>query len=265
MTALAPLGLAAAPALAALAGGDRGTATALVVALLLGLRHATDPDHLTATSTLVLSERPAGGRRAGLLGLAWGAGHAVTLSAFGLPVVLAGRALPPAAVRAAELAVGLLIAGLAVRLLLRWRRGYFHSHPHRHGALRHAHPHLHEHPAGRGHPSEHEHAHPHGERLGRSPIEAFGIGLVHGVGGSAGAGVLVVAALGPAAGALALALLAAGTALSMALASLIFGHVLVRGAAVRRFERLVPVLGAASLAFGVGYALAAAGLFDAGG
>lgn len=259
MTGLAPLAAASALAFAA-APAESGVATALVVALLLGLRHATDPDHLTAMSTLVLSERPEGGRRAGLLGLAWGAGHAVTLAAFGLPLVLAGRALPPAAVRAAELAVGLLIAGLAVRLLVRWRRGYFHSHPHRHGAVRHSHPHVHEHASGEEHPAEQGHDHAHGDRLGRSPWAALGIGLVHGVGGSAGAGVLVVAALGPAAGALALGLLAAGTALSMALASLVFGHVLVRGAALRRFERLVPVLGAASLAFGLYYALAATGL-----
>jgi ABC-type nickel/cobalt efflux system permease component RcnA len=257
-------GLFAAP-LASASAAEGGLATALLVALLLGLRHATDPDHLTAMSTLVLSERPSGGARAGLLGLAWGAGHAVTLCLFGLPVVLVGRELPERAVRAAELAVGLLIVGLAARLLVRWRRGYFHSHPHRHGELRHAHPHVHEHASAEVHPPEHDHAHRHGERLGRSPLAAFGIGLVHGVGGSAGAGVLVVAALGPAAGALALGLLAAGTTLSMALASLIFGQILLREAAVRRLERLVPVLGAASLAFGLWYALAATGLLGSGG
>jgi ABC-type nickel/cobalt efflux system permease component RcnA len=240
--------------------GSGSALLALGVSLLLGLRHATDPDHLTAVSTLVLSERPGGGGRAGLLGLAWGAGHAVTLFACGLPVVLLGRALPDGVARAAELAVGVLIAALAVRLLVRWRRGAFHSHPHRHGALRHAHPHAHERlPGAGGDHAEAAHGHPHAEGLGRTPLAAFGIGLVHGVGGSAGAGVLVVAAL-PAAGVAALALFAAGTALSMALASLAFGHVLVRGAARRRLEGLVPVLGAASLLFGVWYALAAAGV-----
>ena len=64
---------------------------AFVVAILLGLRHATDPDHLTAVSTLFLGESPNGPRRATTLGLAWGLGHAATLFAFGLPVVLFRR------------------------------------------------------------------------------------------------------------------------------------------------------------------------------
>ena len=54
----------------------------LIVAILLGLRHATDPDHLAAVTTLIAStERRA--RDAAKLGLAWGAGHALTLPGFG--------------------------------------------------------------------------------------------------------------------------------------------------------------------------------------
>jgi len=55
-------------------------AVALFVALLLGLRHASDPDHLAAVSTLIASDPEDGTRRAGRLGLAWGAGHALTLA-----------------------------------------------------------------------------------------------------------------------------------------------------------------------------------------
>ncbi len=252
MTAAAAAWLAAMPA-------EGGLAMAAVVGLLLGLRHATDPDHLTAVTTLVLSERPGGAAgagwtsRAGRLGLAWGAGHATTLFALGLPVVLLGRELPAIVGRIAELAVGALIAALAVRLLVRWRRGWFHSHPHRHGEVVHAHPHLHEEAPATEHPAAGGHAHAHPADLGRSPAAAFGIGLVHGVGGSAGAGVLVVAAL-PAAGLAALATLAAGTALSMWLMSVAFGWLLVRGEAAHRLAALAPVLGSASLLFGVWYA-----------
>ena len=142
--------------------------------MLLGLRHATDPDHLTAVSTLVLSERGRGTRRAGRLGLAWGLGHALTLLAFGLPAVLLSAYLPDAVQRAAEALVGLVIVLLALRLLRRWRRGYFHAHPHAHGGVRHAHPHVHE---GSGH-GAHEHAH--AEALGRTPLAAAGIGMLHG-------------------------------------------------------------------------------------
>src|SRR4051812_39069807 len=158
-------------------------AMAFIVAILLGLRHATDPDHLTAVSTLFLGEGYNAPRRATILGLAWGLGHATTLFAFGLPVVLFRRFLPDTVQRAAEAVIGLVIVALAVRLLLRWHRGYFHVHPHTHGSVSHAHPHAHDHPHGSaGHPLRHSHLH--AEGLARSPLTAFGIGLVHGIGGS---------------------------------------------------------------------------------
>lgn len=235
--------------------GDGGIALALLLALLLGLRHASDPDHLTAVSTLVMTEQH-GGRRAAALGLFWGAGHAVTLIALGLPVVLFEDRLPESVQQVAELAVGVVIAVLAARLLLRWRRGYFHAHEHSHGELRHAHPHAH--PRGERHPAQHDHPHP--EPLGRTPVAAFGIGIVHGVGGSAGASVLLVSAVpGEAASAAALAVLAAGTAYSMALLSWGFGRALASRPLRRRLRATVPAFGAAGLLFGTWYALGALG------
>ncbi len=229
---------------------------ALAVAVLLGLRHATDPDHLTAVSTLVLSDQQDGARRAGALGLAWGLGHATTLVAFGLPVVLFRRYVPEGLIQVAEVAIGIVIIFLAIRLLIRWARGYFHAHPHSHAGIVHSHPHLHE--GGHvGHGAT-RHRHPHADGLGRSPLAAFGIGLVHGVGGSAGVGILVVgAASSQIYGIVALTLFAAGTALSMAMVSAIFGHALAQGAIARRVSSLVPILALASLAFGAWYALEA--------
>lgn len=228
----------------------------LVMALLLGLRHATDPDHLTAVSTLLLNEERNVPRRAALLGLSWGLGHATTLVVFGLPFVLFSRSLPDFAHRA-EVLIGAVIVVLALRLLARWRRGYFHVHPHTHGTLSHAHPHAHENPLGAaGHPVHHTHSHP--ERLGRSAAASFGIGLIHGVGGSAGAGVLVMAtATGRAEGVLALLLFAAATAGSMSLLSIAFAYTLTRGGIRQRLSELVPVLGTAGVVFGVWYSLGA--------
>jgi ABC-type nickel/cobalt efflux system permease component RcnA len=227
-------------------------ALALLVALLLGLRHATDPDHLTAVSTLVLGERRGGARGATVLGAAWGAGHAIALLALGLPFVLWGNALPARVQQAAELAIGLIVVGLAVRLLVRWRRGYFHVHPHRHGDVVHAHPHVHEHT----HDHVHAHEHRHAEALGRTPLAAFGIGLVHGVGGSAGAGILLVSSVeGRAAAALALVVFAGATALAMGLTTLAFGRLLTRRDVALRLESAIPVLGAFGLLFGAWYAL----------
>ena len=242
--------------IAELAHGS-GVGLALLVALLLGLRHATDPDHLTAVSTLVLSDAHRGTRRALALGLAWGGGHALTLLVLGVPLILYRHLLPEPLRTAAEVAVAVIIVALAVRLLLRWRRGYFHAHPHRHGELTHAHPHVHEGAAEHAHEhSAHDHAH--AAELGRSPLAALGIGVVHGVGGSAGAGLLLVAAVpGQAAAVVALGVFAGATALSMGVCSAVLGHVLARGDVARRLVRLVPVFGVVAAAFGVWYGLGA--------
>jgi ABC-type nickel/cobalt efflux system permease component RcnA len=239
-------------------GGDGGLLVALAIALLLGLRHATDPDHLTAVSTLVMSEHRGGARRAAKLGAAWGLGHALTLFAVGLPVLVLGGRLPDWLQAGLELAVAAVIVALAARLLLRWRRGYFHVHEHTHGHVRHAHPHVHEEARAEPHRHPHAHEHSHAAQLGRSPLAAFGIGLVHGAGGSAGVGVLLVAAVpGPGAAAAALAVLAVGTALSMTAVTALFGHALASGPLPRRFELAAPVLGGFSLLFGLWYGLAA--------
>jgi cytochrome c biogenesis protein CcdA len=230
----------------------------VVVAIILGLRHATDPDHLTAVSTLVLGDQRNGATRAGVLGLAWGLGHATTLLAFGLPVVLFRRYLPEVLLRGAEVAIGLVIILLALRLLLRWAQGYFHIHPHSHDGVQHSHPHVHEGRQARHAPTNH--SHPHAQELGRSPLAAFGIGMVHGIGGSAGVGILVVgAASSQVTGVAALVLFAAATAISMAVVSSSFGYALARGPIARRAGALIPVLALASLAFGAWYALDAVG------
>ena len=227
----------------------------IAVAVLLGLRHATDPDHLTAVSTVIASGEERSGRRAGALGLSWGLGHATTLIAFGLPIVLFDRYLPAAVQSAAEAAVGVLIVALALRLLLRWRQGHFHSHLHEHEGDVHRHPHVHARPHA---DTTGSHRHPHAAGLGRSPLQAYGIGLVHGMGGSAGVGLLLLAAIPDhVEGLLALVVFALFTAVSMAIASTGFGYALSRGPVLRSFVTVAPVLGVVSLAFGVWYALGA--------
>jgi ABC-type nickel/cobalt efflux system permease component RcnA len=213
----------------------------LAVAVLLGLRHATDPDHLAAVSTLVASGRDRMARRAGELGLAWGLGHAVTLFAFGLPILLLDSYLPERVQQIAETTVAVVIVYLAVRLLLRWRRGDFHTHAHAHAGEQHSHAHV-----------SHGHRHP------RSRLGAFGIGLVHGMGGSAGVGILLVASVESTTKAVgSLAVLAVFTAVSMTLLSGGFGRTLVTRPVNSAFGAVAPALGSTSLAFGVWYATSA--------
>lgn len=235
--------------IASLSNGN-STLLVVLVAILLGLRHATDPDHVAAVSTLVAGTRDRAARRAGELGLAWGVGHAVTLFAFGLPAVLVARSLPERAQQLAETAIAGVIVFLAVRLLVRWRRGAYHVHEHAHDGVRHAHVHSH---------AETE-RHRHGHRT-RTRLGAFAIGLAHGVGGSAGVGVLIVASVrSTALAVLSLGLLALFTAISMWALSTGFGLALVSRPVRRVWGGAAPVLGAASLTFGLWYATAAWGL-----
>jgi ABC-type nickel/cobalt efflux system permease component RcnA len=242
-----------------------GVTGALLVAVLLGLRHATDPDHLTAVATLVLSERDRSRSRAAALGLAWGTGHGTTLFGFGLPVVLAVPFLPGGIQGMAEVAVGAVIALLSLRLLVRWKRGYFHAHAHEHRGVRHAHPHVHEGDHGHERDGAHERddghgAHAHRHASARSLRGSFAMGLLHGVAGSAAAGLIVLAASPDTMTRVAaLAVFAAGTAVSMAVVSAALGYAVARGPA-RRFEALVPAVGLAGFAFGVAYGLHAAGM-----
>jgi high-affinity nickel permease len=203
--------------IAALGTGEVFLVVALV-AVLLGLRHATDPDHLAAVTTLVAADEP-DPRRAGRLGFTWGLGHATSLLVFGVPIVLFRSYLPAAVQTGAEALVGVMIVVLALRLLLR-----------RHGSRRNA----------------------------RTPWQAYAIGLVHGMGGSAGIGVLLLASIPNHGEALAaLALFALFTAISMAMASTSFGFALSRGPVMRSYLTIAPAMGILSLAFGVWYSLGA--------
>lgn len=219
---------------------------ALGVAGLLGLRHATDPDHLAAVVTLAASEGPPRTGAAGRLGLAWGLGHALTLLAFGVPLIVLDTRLPAYLEQGAEVTIGVLIVLLALRLLHRWRAGGFHLHEHAHeGGARHVH--IHAHAGKKGH--VHEHGSP-------APIGAFAVGLVHGLGGSAGVSLVVLATIeSRAVGVAALAVLALGTTVAMTLLSSGFGLALKHGPLPRRLHALAPVLGVASVAFGAWYGL----------
>jgi high-affinity nickel permease len=206
----------------AIASHSDGTGLFIVsfVAVLLGLRHATDPDHLAAMTTLAASEP--GASRAARLGLSWGAGHALTLFVFGLPIVLFNAFLPDRLQQGAETVVGLMIIGLAAWLIVRWQRGDFRKSSHTHNV--------------------------------RTPLQAFVVGLVHGVGGSAGVGLLLIATIDSHVyGVIALALLAMFTAVSMTLLTTGFGSALARAP----LARIAPALGFAGIAFGVWYALGA--------
>jgi len=216
----------------------------LGAAFVLGVRHALDPDHLVAVSTLVAEERRLW--PAARLGLWWGAGHLVPIAAVGLPLVALRVRLPEAWEHTVDLGVGVLLVALGLRTLWVLRRERVHFHVHEHDGR--AHPHFHTHLGGP------DHAHAHTSERVRGRI-SFLVGVVHGLAGSGAAAVVAMtAATSLAAGVAYLLAFGVGTWAGMFLTSLCIAAPTL--AAVSRWERLYQIVrasaGLASVAVGVG-------------
>ena len=212
------------------------------LAFLLGLRHASDPDHLVAVTSLVASD-DAGNREAARLGAWWGAGHAATLLVIGLPLIAFKSELPSWLETGAERAVGVVILFLAARVLFKWWRGDYRSAAHGHSE------------AARGHRHLHRSDRPHGHQEVRSPRQAFAIGVLHGLAGSGAVVLLLIAALPTQLeAALALAVFAPMSVVSMAACTAGFTWILTRPAIEPIYRSvLIPVLGVFGMLFGLWY------------
>lgn len=222
---------------------------ALGIAFMLGLRHASDPDHLVAVTSLVAADG-GGTRGATRLGAWWGLGHAATLLLLGVPLIVFKSALPSWLVGGAEKAVGVVIILLALRVIWKWIRGHYRAGPHPHaggavGLAGASHRHLRR--------ADHETTHRH--RLARTPQQAFAIGLLHGLAGTGAVVVLLLAALPTQLEAgLALTVFAPMTIVSMAACTTAFAWVLTRRLVEPVYRNaLIPILGLFGLMFGLWY------------
>lgn len=226
----------------------------LLVALLLGLRHASDPDHLAAIAPLATDD-PRDRRRAVRLGAAWGTGHAAILLLVGVPLLLFRAEVPQGLGAILERAVGVMIVLLAVLALVRWGQSMREARA-RAGAVasdtcdplggtgaRHA-----------------AVTDPAGGSAADAPVRrartAFVVGVVHGLAGT-GAVVLLLLSLLPSRGEALAALLvfAPASILSMALVTGGWTWLLARPrfAVVHRIA-VVPLISVAALVFGASYA-----------
>jgi len=221
---------------------------ALGLAFVLGLRHASDPDHLVAVTSLVAAD-DGDTRAAGKLGAWWGLGHAAVLLAIGVPLIAFQSALPEWLEAGAEKAVGVVIILLALRVAAKWARGDYrvqgHSHPAGSSPDGHAKRLRH---LRRG-PGEHAH------RSVRTPRQALAIGALHGLAGTGAVVVLLIAALPTQLEAVAaLAVFAPMSILSMALCTSAFAWVLTRPLIEPVYRTaVIPALGAFGLMFGLWY------------
>jgi High-affinity nickel-transport protein len=217
---------------------------ALLVAFLLGLRHASDPDHLVAVTSLVAAE---GGdtRKAAGLGAWWGLGHAASLLALGIPLIAFKAQLPAWLESGAEKGIGTVILALAARVIFKWARGDYRAaaHDHEHGHSRRRHLRL-------GGGSGHRHV-----RV-RSRGQALSIGLLHGLAGTGAVVLLLIAALPTQFEAtLALAVFAPMSVVSMAACTAAFAWILTRPLIEPVYRSvLIPALGLFGVLFGLSYA-----------
>ncbi len=260
---------------------DPGSSAPLGIALLgllLGMRHATDPDHVIAVTAILSRERRLAS--ATRIGVVWGLGHTLTVLAVGAAIIIFKLAVPIRLGLAMEFAVALVLimlgldsVGVLVRRIASRLFGtrppatetfVVHSHSHAHDGRPHRHPHVHQHP--------HEYSFAAGElhrEHGLAPgalsplaarrplLRSFGVGLVHGLAGSAAIALLVLSAIPqPLWATLYLAIFCVGTIIGMGLITTAIATPLI--VASRRMSSLHQrlVTGSGLLSFGFGLFLA---------
>src|SRR5882724_2032875 len=133
----------------------------IALGFFLGMRHATDPDHVIAVTTIVSRERKIS--RAAWIGVFWGAGHTLTIFVVGTAIILFDLVIPARLGLSMELSVGLMLILLGVMNVVSFVRSLptqaepglspeiLHSHPHNHGDYVHSHQHGHQ-------PETHQHS-----------------------------------------------------------------------------------------------------------
>jgi high-affinity nickel permease len=186
-----------------------GLVSILVFGFFLGMRHATDPDHVIAVMTIVARYRKIG--HAALIGAFWGVGHTLTILAVGGGIILFGWVIPARIGLSMEFSVGvmlILLGALNLTGMLDWishslvfghtQSRVIHSHTHAHGDFLHSHLHGHD-------PESHPHAPEdtplakfdrHLHQLGSyHALRPLAVGLVHGLAGSAAVALLVLATI----------------------------------------------------------------------
>jgi high-affinity nickel-transport protein len=176
----------------------------IAVGFFLGMRHATDPDHVIAVTTIVSRQRQL--LKAALTGMVWGVGHTLTIFVVGSAIILFDVVIPARIGLSMEFSVGLMLIVLGainIRAFMRTARNLapapaesevVHAHAHVHGDYIHSHAHGHA-------PEAHRHSH-------QTPLSwldrIFGriglyqqlrpliIGIVHGLAGSAAVALLIL-------------------------------------------------------------------------
>jgi len=237
----------------------------IALGFFLGMRHATDADHVIAVTTIVCRQRSI--KHAALIGALWGVGHTITISVVGLAIILFGLVIPPGVGLTMELSVGLMLILLGILNLsgiMRWISETLtpiqlgqHSHPHSHGDYAHTHPHSHN-PENHGHAEDARTVGWMDRIFGRlglyQVIRPLVVGVVHGLAGSAAIALLVLTTIRvPSWAVVYLLVFGIGTIAGMMLitAAIAVPFAFSEGRFIRVNRALGLVSGLVSLAFGI--------------
>jgi ABC-type nickel/cobalt efflux system permease component RcnA len=243
-----------------------------LLGLLLGMRHATDPDHVIAVTTILSRERRLA--VAARIGIIWGLGHTVTVLMVGAAIIIFKIAIPTRLGLAMEFAVAVVLillgvgaaAGVVRKAANRMRGGpssdaglVVHAHAHTHDGATHVHPHVHV--GAYDDATHHDHRIP-ADALptfaARRPLlRSFAVGLVHGLAGSAAIALLVLSAIpNPVWATLYLAIFCIGTIVGMGLITTAIATPFVVVSRQASWIRQGLVTGSGLLSFGFGLFLA---------
>jgi len=238
----------------------------IALGFFLGMRHATDPDHVIAVSTIVSRQGDIG--RSALIGVFWGVGHTLTILLVGAAIIVFNLVIPPRVGLSMELSVGLMLIILGIVNIRSFFRSMpapappldastvTHSHPHSHGDYIHSHQHEHS-------PENHPHRHDQtplgyldrtfGRVLAYQYLRPLIVGVVHGLAGSAAVALLVLATIRNSHWAVAyLLVFGIGTIAGMMLITMSIASTMRIMRTRRRFSRVLAMAsGLLSLGFGL--------------
>ncbi|MEH7081795.1 sulfite exporter TauE/SafE family protein [Neobacillus drentensis] len=196
----------------------------LLLGFLLGIKHAIEPDHVIAVSTIASESKNL--KRSIFAGVYWGIGHTATLFLFGMFLIVAKNTITDTVALSLEFIVGIMLVSLGINSILAFMK---HRHPH-------------------SHPASNQ------ETKGRTHLKSFFIGLIHGLAGSAAMVLLTMSTVSTAwQGALYILIFGCGTIVGMLSFSTVIGipFVLTSGKQLNKY--LNNLAGIISILFGIYY------------
>lgn len=227
---------------------ELGLFAALVLGIVLGLRHALDPDHVVAVSTIVGEYRNP--LRSFWVGISWGLGHTTTLFLAGIVIITLRLTIPERLALFLEFGVGIMLVGLGIQVIYSFQKKKVHQHAHGHEED--AHTHFHSHAENPAHSPEH-----HGVKGVGKPFfrkKSYFIGTIQGLAGSAALTLLVLASIdSPLAGIGYILLFGLGSVLSMGVMTILISMPIIFSAnRLPNLNRFIqPGVGVLSILFGV--------------